>query len=363
MLDAGDGHQVYWETCGNPTGKPALVLHGGPGSGCSAGWRQYFDPRIYRIVLFDQRGCGRSMPHASSPEVDLSTNTTAHLLADIELLRRQLNIERWLVLGGSWGSTLALAYTQQHPTHLTEMVLLSVGTTTALEVDWITRGLRAFFPEQWTRFRDGVPEAERKGNLVEAYNRLLMNPDPAIHEKAARDWCDWEMAIVAVHPNHKPHSRYEQPRFRLCFARLVTHYWRHNGWLQNDVLLQQVDRLAGIPAVLILCTPLIASWQLAKRWPGSECHGVSSSADVGFTKREVGSNCCAECFRPELNFLSQGLICCDPSRGGEFLATDAIGFAGSGFAVPHRHSRAERARRVVRDAERNARNSQTGFFL
>jgi proline iminopeptidase len=143
MLDAGDGDQVYWETCGNPTGKPALVLHGGPGSGCSAGWRQYFDPGIYRIVLFDQRGCGRSMPHASSPEVDLSTNTTAHLLTDIELLRRQLNIERWLVLGGSWGSTLALAYAEQHPTHVTEMVLFSVGTTTALEVDWITRGLRA----------------------------------------------------------------------------------------------------------------------------------------------------------------------------------------------------------------------------
>jgi proline iminopeptidase len=275
MLDAGDGHQVYWETCGNPTGKPSLVLHGGPGSGCSAGWRQYFDPGIYRIVLFDQRGCGRSMPHASSPEVDLSTNTTAHLLADIELLRRQLNIERWLVFGGSWGSTLALAYAEQHPTYVTEMVLFGVGTTTALEVDWITRGLRAFFPEQWTRFRDGVPEAERNGSLVEAYHRLLMNPDPAIHEKAARDWYDWEMAIVAVHPNHKPHSRYEQPRFRLCFARLVTHYWRHNGWLQNDVLLQQVDRLAGIPAVVIhgrldICTPLITPWQLAKRWPGSE---------------------------------------------------------------------------------------------
>jgi proline iminopeptidase len=119
MLDAGDGHQVYWETCGNPTGKTALVLHGGPGSGCSAGWRRYFDPGIYRIVLFDQRGCGRSTPHASSSEVDLSTNTTAHLLADIELLRRQLNIERWLVLGGSWGATLALAYAEQHPTHVT----------------------------------------------------------------------------------------------------------------------------------------------------------------------------------------------------------------------------------------------------
>jgi proline iminopeptidase len=125
MLDVGDGHQVYWETCGNPAGKPALVLHGGPGSGCSPGWRQYFDPNLYRIVLFDQRGCGRSRPHASDPNADLSTNTTAHLLADIELLRRHLGIERWLVLGGSWGSTLALAYAEQHPTHVTEMVLFS----------------------------------------------------------------------------------------------------------------------------------------------------------------------------------------------------------------------------------------------
>jgi proline iminopeptidase len=161
------------------------------------------------------------------------------------------------------------------PTHVTEMVLFSVGTTTAQEVDWITRGVGAFFPEQWTRFRDGIPEAERNGSLVEAYHRLLMNPDPAVHEKAARDWCDWEKAVVAVHPNHKPHPRYERPDFRLGFARLVTHYWRHNGWLPDGVLLQQIDRLARIPGVLIhgrldIGTPLITPWQLAKRWPGSE---------------------------------------------------------------------------------------------
>ena len=290
MLDAGDGQQVYWETCGNPTGKPALVLHGGPGSGCSTGWRQYFDPDVYRIVLFDQRGCGRSTRHASDPNVDLSTNTTVHLLADIELLRGHLGIERWLVLGGSWGSTLALAYAEQHSTQVTEMVLFSVVTTTAWEIDWITRGVGVFFPEPWARFRDGIPEAERDGSLVEAYHRLLMNPDPAIHEKAARDWCDWEMAIVAVHPNHKPHSRYEQPGFRLCFARLVTHYFRHNGWLPDGVLLQQVDRLAGIPAVLIhgrldIGGPLITPWKLTKRWPGSELVIVDSA---GHDARDPG---------------------------------------------------------------------------
>ena len=193
----------------------------------------------------------------------------------MELLRRHLGIERWLVLGGSWGSTLALAYAEQHPPRVTEMVLFSVATTTAWEIDWITRGVGVFFPEPWARLRDGIPEPERNGSLVEAYHRLLMNPDPAIHEKAARDWCDWEKAVVAVHPNHKPHRRYERPDFRLGFARLVTHYWRHNGWLPDGILLQQIDRLAGIPAVLIhgrldLGGPLITPWRLAKRWPGSE---------------------------------------------------------------------------------------------
>ncbi|SEE79861.1 proline iminopeptidase [Rhizobiales bacterium GAS188] len=275
LLDVGDGHRVYWEICGNPSGKPALVLHGGPGSGCSPGWRQYFDPAIYRIVLFDQRGCGRSMPHASDPSIDLSTNMTAHLLADIERLRRHLGIERWLVLGGSWGSTLALAYAQLHPHRVTEIVLFSVATTTASEIDWITRGVGIFLPEAWALFRDGVPEEERAGCLAEAYHRLLMNPDPAIHVKAARDWCDWEMALVALHPNHKPHPRYERPEFRLGFARLVTHYWRHNAWLEDGVLLRDVSRLSGIPAILIhgrldIGSPLMSPWQLTRHWPGSE---------------------------------------------------------------------------------------------
>jgi proline iminopeptidase len=267
-------------------GRPAAI----PPASRRSSWRQYFDPDVYRIVLFDQRGCGRSTRHASDPNVDLSTNTTPHLLADIELLRGHLGIERWLVLGGSWGSTLALAYAEQHSTQVTEMVLFSVVTTTAWEIDWITRGVGVFFPEPWARFRDGIPEAERDGSLVEAYHRLLMNPDPAIHEKAARDWCDWEMAIVAVHPNHKPHSRYEQPGFRLCFARLMTHYFRHNGWLPDGVLLQQVDRLAGIPAVLIhgrldIGGPLITPWKLTKRWPGSELVIVDSA---GHDARDPG---------------------------------------------------------------------------
>jgi proline iminopeptidase len=285
MLEVGDGHRVYWETCGNPAGKPAVVLHGGPGSGCTTGSRRNFDPGRYRIVLFDQRGCGRSTPHA-----ELSANTTGHLLADIEMLRRHLGIERWLVFGGSWGSTLALAYAERHPDRVSEMVLVGIATTTREEIDWITRGVGRFFPEQWDRFRNGVPLADRDGSLVDAYHRLLMSPDPAVHAKAARDWCDWEMAIVDVHPSHVPHPRYARPEFRLAFARIVTHYWRHSAWLEDGVLLREVHRLSSIPGVLIhgqldLGSPLITAWQLARNWPGSELVIVS---EAGHDARDPG---------------------------------------------------------------------------
>ncbi|MHC1551167.1 prolyl aminopeptidase [Phyllobacterium sp. K27] len=275
QLDVGDGHRVYWEVCGNPTGKPALVLHGGPGSGSSATARRYFNPEIYRIVLFDQRGCGKSTPHASEPGVDLSTNTTDHLLADIEQLRLHLGIERWLVLGGSWGSTLALAYAQRYPAHVTEMVLYSIATTTAHEIDWITRGVGVFFPEAWERFREGAAAENCGGNLVEAYHHLLMSPDPAVHDKAARCWADWEMAIVAVRSNHEPNPRWENASFRLGFARLVTHYWRHKGWLEDDTLVRNAGLLSDIPGILIhgrldIGGPLITPWLLNKKWLGSE---------------------------------------------------------------------------------------------
>ena len=294
MLDVGGGHLVYWETCGNPEGKPALVLHGGPGSGCTVNARRYFDPDAYRIVLLDQRGSGRSTPHASLPDVDLSTNTTHHLIGDIEALRRHLGIRQWLVLGGSWGSTLALAYAERHPLSVTELVLFSIATTTAWEIDWMTRGVGAFFPDAWIRFRDGVPEAEREGSLVEAYHRLLMDPNPAVHEKAARDWCDWEMALVAIHPGHKPHPRYEDPAFRLGFSRLVTHYWNHSAWLEDGILLREAHRLAGIPGVLIhgrldIGGPLVTPWQLARHWPGSELVVVGGA---GHDARDPGMTEC-----------------------------------------------------------------------
>ena len=173
MLDVGDGNLVYWEECGNPDGRPAVVLHGGPGSGCTPGARRMFDPGAYRVVLLDQRGCGRSRPHASDPGTDLSANTTDHLVADLELLRRHLGIEKWLVFGGSWGSVLGLVYAQRHPQRVSELVLFAVTTGRRAETKLLTRGLGRVFPEAWQRFRDGVPRQDRDGDLADAYHRLL----------------------------------------------------------------------------------------------------------------------------------------------------------------------------------------------
>ncbi len=191
LLDVGDGQLMYWEVCGNPDGKPAVVFHGGPGSGAGAFWRRFFDPAKYRVVLFDQRGCGRSTPDAALPDADLSTNTTWHLVADIERLREHLGIEKWLILGASWGATLAFAYAETHPAAVSEIVLFSVTSSTPREVKWITRDMGRIFPAEWTRFRDVVPVEERDGNLALAYSRLLHDPDPAVRDRAARAWCEW----------------------------------------------------------------------------------------------------------------------------------------------------------------------------
>ncbi len=192
MLDVGSGHRLYWEVSGNPDGKPAVVLHGGPGSGSSPGFRRWFDPAAYKVVQFDQRNCGRSTPHASEPDIDLSTNTTADLIEDCERIRTHLGIDRWLVWGGSWGSTLGLAYGEAHPERVSEMILVGVGTTTRREVEWITRAMGQVFPEEWARFRDVVPEADRDGDLSAAYSRLLHVADPHARDLAAQAWCAWE---------------------------------------------------------------------------------------------------------------------------------------------------------------------------
>ncbi|MFE3520194.1 prolyl aminopeptidase [Streptomyces sp. NPDC059161] len=278
MLDTGDGNLVHWEVCGNPDGKPAVVVHGGPGSGAGPFWRRYFDPVRYRVVLFDQRGCGRSTPSVSDAATGLATNTTHHLIADMEQLRERLGIAKWLVFGGSWGATLGLAYAQAYPERVSEAVLFSVVTTSRAEVDWITEGVRVHFPEAWAAFRDaaGPREGER---VVDAYARLLADPDPAAREEAALNWCRWEGTHV-----RKPgspltedfgDSRYADPAFRMTFARLVTHYWRHAAWLDDGRLVDDAAELAAIPGVLITGGQDVSSLSdparaLAARWPGCE---------------------------------------------------------------------------------------------
>jgi len=286
MLDVGDSQRLYWEVCGNPSGKPAVVLHGGPGSGCTPGLRRYFDPAAYRIVLFDQRGAGRSVPYAGDPSIDLSTNTTHHLIADIEGLREHLGVERWLVFGGSWGATLALAYAERHHERIAEVVLASVTMTRPADIFWLYHGVGRYFPEEWARFQGGVPAAERGGDLVAAYHRLLNHPDPAVREKAARDWCDWEDAVVSLESDYQRNPRYDDPRFRMAFARIVTHYFHHNAWLEDGILLRDAHRLAGIPGVLIhgrldLGSPAATAWELAQAWPDAELELVGTGHTGG----------------------------------------------------------------------------------
>lgn len=296
MLDVGDGHRLYWEQCGNPEGKPAVVLHGGPGSGCSPGLRRWFDPARYRIVLFDQRNCGRSTPSAGAAAVDLSTNTTPHLVADIERLRERLGIDRWLVWGGSWGVTLALTYAESHPDRVSELVLGGVTSGTRRETDWITREMGRIFPEEWARFRDHLPPADRDGDLAAGYDRLLHDPDPAVHEAAALAWCRWEdthMSLLA--PDSSLQSR--EPQFRLCFARLVTHYWANGCFLEEGRILRDAGRLAGIPGVLVhgradVSSPLDTAWNLAQAWPDAELvviEGAGHFSGSGMTEALVAA--------------------------------------------------------------------------
>jgi len=273
MLEVGDGNLVYWETCGNPRGKPAVVLHGGPGSGCSPRFRRFFDPSAYRLVLFDQRGCGRSTPHASALDTDLASNNTANLIADIELLRQQLDVDRWLVFGGSWGSTLALAYAERHPDRVTEMILFGVTTGRRSEFDWTFRGgVAVFFPKQWDRLRAGVPVAERDGDIVEAYHRLLHDPDSTVRRRAALEWCMWESATPAWPPTTGLAERFTDPAYALAFARIVTHYVRHDAWLEDGRLLRDADSLADIPGILVngrfdFQAPMANAWELNRVWP------------------------------------------------------------------------------------------------
>jgi proline iminopeptidase len=286
LLDAGDGTAMYWETCGNPAGKPALFVHGGPGTGCGPNMRRGFDPERYRVVLFDQRGCGRSTPHASDPATGMSLNTTGHLLADMERLREHLGIGRWLLCGGSWGSTLILAYAQRHPERVSEIVISRVTSGRRSETDWLYRGASRFFPAEWEQFRAGAGVAAG-GDVVAAYAALMEDPDPAVRARAAHDWLTWEDAVVSLEPAGKSSFyRDKASGAALAFVRICAHYATHGAWLAEGELLAGAGKLAGIPGVLIhgrldLSCPLDTAWGLARAWPGAELITIADGGHQG----------------------------------------------------------------------------------
>ncbi|MFC8534487.1 prolyl aminopeptidase [Streptomyces sp. NPDC057249] len=289
LLDVGDGNHVYWEVCGNPAGKPALVVHGGPGSGCTDRPRRFFDPERYRVVLFDQRNCGRSTPHASDPAVDLRHNTTDHLVADMERLRAHLGIGRWLLYGGSWGSTLILAYAQRHPERVSEIVIPAVTTTRRSEIDWLYRGAGLFQPEAWDRFRAHVPEAasDATPDVLAAYARRTVDPDPAVRAAATAAWCAWEDAVLSGETYAGPPPYSGRPgRAREALVRICSHYFSHGAWLEEGRLIRDAGRLAGIPGVLIhgrqdMGGPLGTAWELAKAWPDAELTVIEDAGHLG----------------------------------------------------------------------------------
>jgi len=286
MLAVGDSQEIYWECSGNSNGRPVVYLHGGPGSGCGPQNRRYFNPAIYKIILTDQRGCGRSRPHVGEVS-DLKVNTTAHLIGDLERLREHLRIDRWTVLGASWGTTLGLAYAQAFPNRVVSIVLACVTMTSHREVQWITHDMRAIFPEQWERFASaGSYDRNRGMDLADSYAALVFSADAGVRELAARQWCAWEDTHVSLTPGHVPSRRFEDPTFRLLFTRLVTHYWRHAAFLSEDQLIGNVSRLNDIPGVLLhgrydISSPLETAWRLHKAWQGSVLQIIDDAGHGG----------------------------------------------------------------------------------
>ena len=277
MLDVGDGHSVYYERVGTPGGKPAVFLHGGPGGGISPAHRQLFDPARYDVLLFDQRGCGRSTPHAG-----LEANTTWHLVDDIERLRKVVSVERWLVFGGSWGSTLALAYAQKHPDRVNALVLRGIYTVTEAELRWYYQfGVSEMFPDKWEKFQAPIPEAER-GDMIAAYHRLLTGDDRARQIEAAKAWSLWEGETITLLPDPAFSAAHGEDHFALAFARLENHYFTHRCWLEEGQLLRDANLLRGIPGTIVhgrydMPCPARFAWALHKAWPEADFHLIEGA--------------------------------------------------------------------------------------
>lgn len=286
MLEVSEPHRVYFEESGNPQGKPVVFLHGGPGGGTDPKQRRFFDPERYRIVLFDQRGSGKSTPHAS-----LEDNTTWHLVADIEALRQHLGIERWMVFGGSWGSTLALAYAEKHPERVTELVLRGIFMLRRWELEWFYQGgTHRLFADAWEKYLEPIPESER-GDLIAAYHRRLTSDDPETRQNAARAWSVWEASTSFLHQNPSYIEHAAGDEFALAFARIECHYFVNRGFFERESqLLDELDRIRHIPAVIVqgrydVVCPMQTAWDLHRAWPEADFRLVP---DAGHSAYEPG---------------------------------------------------------------------------
>ncbi len=286
MLRVSPLHRIHVEQCGNPEGKPVIMIHGGPGGGITPAMRRLHDPKRYRIILFDQRGCGRSTPHA-----ELRENTTWDLVADMEHIRSHLGIDKWQVFGGSWGSTLGLAYAQTHPDHVSELVLRGIFMVRRFEIDWMySNGASILFPDQFEPYQALIPEAER-GDMVAAYYKRLTDRDPKVQLEAARRWSRWEGSILSVQPDPARVEAFGADEYAIAFARIECHYFQNRGFFDSDdQLLRNVERIRHIPGVIVhgrydVCTPFINAWQLKKMWPEAELNVVE---DAGHAVTEPG---------------------------------------------------------------------------
>jgi proline iminopeptidase len=285
-LKVSDLHEIYFEVSGNPDGKPAVVCHGGPGGGATPSMRRYFDPARYRIILFDQRGCGKSTPNA-----ELAENTTWDLVADMEKLRRRLGLDRWQVFGGSWGSTLALAYAQTHPERVSELVLRGIFTLRRAELLWFYQeGASWIFPDAWEGYLAPIPERER-GDLIAAYYRRLTGPNPSEQLRAAKAWSAWEGGVVSLIPSQERIDSFSADAFAIAFARIECHYFVNGGFFdRDDQIIADIGKVRGIPAVIVqgrydVCTPMKTAWDLHKAWPEAEFVVVG---DAGHAASEPG---------------------------------------------------------------------------
>ncbi len=286
MLRVSDVHEIYYEVSGAPNGKPVVVCHGGPGGGTTPSMRRYFDPSRYKIILFDQRGCGKSRPYA-----DLTDNTTWTLIDDMETLRGHLGLERWQVFGGSWGSTLALAYAQSHPDKVSELVLRGIFTLRREEIEWFYQeGASALFPDLWEDYLRPIPEAER-GDMITAYYKRLTGDDKAEQIKCAKAWSMWEGGTVSLMPSPERMQSFSSDAFALAFARIECHYFYHGGFFdRDDQILAHVDRIRHIPAVIVqgrydVCTPMKTAWDLHRAWPEADFKLID---DAGHAASEPG---------------------------------------------------------------------------